>query len=182
MERKRNKAKLSLNECKQIVSSFFQKQQRFKQIQDDFGNLKKQFYDDMENYFKDNNINNKLFLNDGEFVNGNLLVKRVQNAKIIFDADKLEKKLGKDISSGIIIKRYEITDISGLITYLKECNVDPKVFKSFICVSKQVDTTALENLEKLGKISLEQIKGCYTVNRSNPYFQVSVSKEKGDEK
>lgn len=179
---KRSKAKLSLDECKQSALKFFQSQRQLKRIQSDFENEKKQFYSDMEDYFKCNEIKSKLFLDGDEFVDKGLVVTRVQSSKVIFDVKKLERALGKDVSKDVIIKRYEIADMKGLITYLRECNVDPKIFKSFLCVSKQVDTAALDRLEELGKISLKQVEDCYTINRSNPYFQVSVSKEKGDEK
>jgi len=64
----------------------------------------------------------------------------------------------------------------GLITYLKECGIDPKVFKSFISVRKTVDTKELDRLEELGMITAEQIKGCYTVKNQNPYFTVNIGK------
>ena len=60
----------------------------------------------------------------------------------------------------------------GLITYLQECGVDPKIFKSFISVEESVDVKELERLEELGKISKEQLKGCYSVKCQKPYYQV----------
>ena len=50
------------------------------------------------------------------------------------DANKLECALRKSIASKVIEKRYEIIDIEGLVEYLKTCNVDPQIFKSFIDV------------------------------------------------
>jgi hypothetical protein len=66
--------------------------------------------------------------------------------------------------------------MNGLITYLKDCGISPKVFKSFISVRKTVNTKELDRLEELGKITAEQIKGCYTVKSQSPYFTVNVGK------
>ena len=71
-----------------------------------------------------------------------------------------------------------------MIAYLKECNVDPKIFKSFLIVSKTVDTKELDRLDELGKISTEQVKGCYTIKRQKPYFTVGVKRgnDNGEQK
>ena len=71
--------------------------------------------------------------------------------------------------------------MNGLVTYLKECGISPKVFKSFISVRKTVNTKELDKLEELGKITAEQIKGCYTVKSQNPYFTVNIGKGQGND-
>lgn len=178
--RERNRASLNKEACIESVLEFFQKQRKFKQVQAHFNELKSKFYSDMEGYFKDNGLDGKLFI-DSEINTESLTVTRVQNTKVVFDADKLEKALGKNIAKYVVLKRYEITDMDGLIVYLKECGVDPHVFKSFIAVSKNVDTQELERLEELGKINAEQIQGCYSVTRQKPYFTVNVGKGRGDD-
>ena len=67
-----------------------------------------------------------------------------------------------------------------LVTYLKECGVDPKIFKSFIVTTKSVDTKELDRLEEIGKITTSQVQGCYTVKNQKPYFTVGLRKGKGD--
>lgn len=160
------------------VIEFFERQKELKQIQTQFNELKVQFYGSMEDYFSRNDIDGKLIV-DGNY-NGSLVVTRIQNSKVEFNPDKLEKALGKELASGVINKRYEIADMSGLVAYLKSCGVDPKVFKSFLLVSKSVDTKELDKLEELGKITADQVKGCYTVKKQNPYFTVSVAKGQGE--
>lgn len=169
---KSGKAKLSSKECKLSVLRFFEKQKRFKQIQAQYNEAKAQFNSDMENYFEYEGIS-KMDVN--EYADGPLVVNRIQKSSVEFDPDKLEKALGK-LAKDIIIKRYEIVDMTGLIAYLKECGVDPKVFKSFLNVSKTVDTRELDRLEELGKITASQVDGCYTIKYQNPYFTVSVKK------
>lgn len=174
----RRKSKLNSEECKQSAMNFFQKQKKFKQIQTRFGEIKADFYNDMEDYFRCNGIDNKLTIDCDEYVEGNqtLVVTRVQSSKIEFNPDKLERALGKELSENVIQKHYEINDMIGLITYLKESGVNPKVFKSFISIRKTVNTKELDRLEELGMITAEQVKGCYTIKSQNPYFTVNIGK------
>ena len=128
----------------------------------------------MEDYFSCNSVNGKLVIDNGYC--GNIAVTRIQNSKVEFNPDKLEKALGKQLASNVVHKRYEITDMNGLTAYLRSCNVDPKIFKSFLSVSKIVDTKELDRLEELGKITTKQVEGCYTIKKQNAYFTVNVTK------
>lgn len=178
----RRKSKLNSDECKQSIVNFFQKKKRFEQIQTRFCEIKADFYSDMEDYFKHNSIDGKLTIDSGEFDGvESLVVTRIQSSRVEFNPDKLEKVLGKELSRDVIQKHYEIVDMNGLVTYLKECGIDPKVFKSFISVRKTVNTKELDRLEELGKITAEQIKGCYTVKSQSPYFTVNVGKGQGND-
>lgn len=173
----RRQSKLNSDEYKHSILNFFQKQKKFKEIQNRFCEIKADFYNDMEDYFKQNNIDGKLTIECDEPAGAKkFVVTRVQSSRVEFNPDKLEKALGKELSRDVIQKHYEIIDISGLITYLKECGIDSKVFKSFISIKKTVNTKELDRLEELGKITAEQIKGCYTVKSQNPYFTVNVEK------
>lgn len=155
---------------------YFQAQREYKKAQEKFGEIKKDFYGIMSEYFEYNSIEGGKVSFDEGADSPPLVVTRVQNTRIKFDPEKLEKALGKTLSEDVIVKRYTINDMFGLVSYLKQCGVDPKVFKSFITVSKTVDDKALDQLESIGKITAEQIKGCYTVNKDRPYFTVSVGK------
>ena len=179
----RSKSKLNSDECKQAIITFYQKQKKFNQIQTKFGEMKADFYNNMEDYFKCNGVNNKLTI---ECDNLNcdcevFTVTRVQGSKVEFNPDKLEKVLGKELCQNVIEKHYEITDMIGLVTYLKECGTNPKVFKSFISVRKSVNTKELDRLEELGMITAEQIKGCYTIKNQNPYFTINTGKGQGND-
>ena len=174
------KSKLSKNECRQSVQNYFQKAKCYKSITESFNQLKADFYSTMEDYFQTNEIGEEgIETENGSLVGKYLLVKRIQSSSVKFDAEKLEKKLPKDICGDVIIKKHEVTDMQGLIRYLKECGVDPKVFKSFIATTKSVDIKELERLEEIGKISSEQIKGCYTAKTNEPYFKVMEGKRQG---
>lgn len=173
----RRQSKLNSEECKQSILNFFQKQKKFKQIQNRFCEIKADFYNDMEDYFQHNNIDGKLTIENSDFDGvESFVVTRIQSSKVEFNPDKLERVLGKELSCDVIQKHYEIVDMAGLISYLQGYGVSPKVFKSFISVRKSVNTKELDRLESLGKITAEQIKGCYTVKSQSPYFTVNVGK------
>lgn len=182
MTKKNRKAKLSSAECRQLVRKFFEEQVRFKQVQSQFNELKAQFNSAMEDYFEREGIDKSITFSFDDLVESNLVVNRIQKSSVEFDPDKLAKALGKQLAKQVIIKRYEIIDMDALIAYLKECGVDPKIFKSFLNISQIVDIQELDRLEEIGKITAEQIKGCYTIKRQKPYFTVSVKRGHDDEK
>lgn len=178
--KKSKKPKLSARGCVQQALKFFRKQQKFKQIQQEFNDAKSQFYDEMEDYFSCKGITT--FCQDIDSADADiscLVIKRVQKSDVMFYPDKLERALG-DFGKEVIAKKYEIADMKGLVSYLKEHNVNPKIFKSFLTISKSVDKHKLERLEELGEITAEQIKGCYTVKHQNPYFTVNIKKGRDD--
>lgn len=181
MEKRSRKPKLSSKECRQSVLKFFQKKQKYEAITTQFNEIKQQFYDDMEDYFQANGID-KLSFESEEFDDASMTVTKVQTTSIKFNPDKLEKAIGSEYAKQVIHKSYEITDMNALIVYLKECGVDPKIFKSFITVSKKVDAKALDNLEELGKIEAKQIKGCYSVSVGSPYFKIAVGKGQSNDR
>ena len=156
----------------QVVHNFLKMQEQLKENQEKFEEVKKNFYTLMEDYFEANEICNKTWFPTDTFDDSTLFVTRVQKSIVDFDVTKLEKALGKAISKDVIDKDYQITDFEGLIAYLKSCGVKPKEFKKFIKVNKSVNTKKLDNLEELGKITVDQLEGCYTVRKQNPYFKV----------
>ncbi len=180
MSKRNRKAKLTASECRQSVRKFFEKQTRFKSVQAQFDELKTQFNSDMEDYFECEDIGKQLVFTYDELADGDLVVNRIQKSKVDFDIAKLEIALGKKLAKQVIISQYEITDIDALIAYLKECDVDPKIFKSFLSVSKTIDTKEMDRLEEIGVITTEQVEGCYTIKNVKPYFTIGVRRGQGD--
>lgn len=164
------------------IATFFYKQNRFKQIQEKFETVKQQFYDDMENYFnkyhKDESKIN-VVLDDG-LSEQMLTVNKIIKVKINFDVNKLEKRLDNELKQEIINKKVEIINLEGLIEYLKECGVNPKEFKKYINVRKEVNTKKLDKMEELGRISLEDIEGCYSIDKNSNTVYFKVALRKGD--
>ena len=89
----------------------------------------------------------------------------------------MEKLLGKEKSKKVINKTYVINDFKGLVAYLKECGVDPKIFKTFIDVQREVDTKSLEQMYELGDVTLEEIKGSYNVDTICSYVDVKICED-----
>lgn len=163
-----------------FVKEFYNEQKKFKEKQERFNTIKQLFYNDAEELFNYEGID-KLVVDNEDLEGNELVVNRVQKTSVIFDIDALENNLSKEMSKDVIDKSYTITDINRLIIYLKSCGVDPKVFKSFINVTKTVDEKKLDKLADLGLIRKEQLEGCYTLKRKKPYFTVKMKRGKHDE-
>lgn len=161
----------------QLAWNFFRKQQKLKELQKKFDDAKVSFEAEMEDFFRRNKIKSFNFECDDETLgNDNLVVKMIERTSIVWDAEKLEKRLPKSIAKKVIKKQYRINDMQGLITYLKSCNVDPVIFKKYIQVEKTVDQKAVDHLGNIGQISVRNISGCYIVKCQKPYFTLSVKK------
>lgn len=174
-------------EIKSLISAFYLKQEKFKRIEESFGKMKKDFYQKMNEYFSDTVRGAEKiavpFLENPE--SERVLVSKVERKKINFDADKIEKVLkdkglNKAEINSAIEKKAFIRDYAGLIKYLKACGASPEKFKSFLDVEKKVIPEALDNLEALGKIDINDIQGCYSVEAGSPYYRVSLGKVSGD--
>lgn len=163
-----------------FVKEFYNEQKKFKEKQERFNAIKQLFYNDAEELFNYEGID-KLVVDNEDLEGNELVVNRVQKTSIVFDIDALENNLSKEMCKDVIDKSYTITDINRLIIYLKSCGVDPKVFKSFINVTKMVDEKKLDKLADLGLIRKEQLEGCYTLKRKKPYFTVKMKRGKHDE-
>ena len=182
MSKKSRVPKPTFDECRQSVIDFHKKQSELKDMQSQLNSEKAKFNSLMERFFDEEEVDKTaVFTNCG--VDGGCekyTVTRVQRVSVDFDPVRLERALDKDVAKSVINKSYEIADIDGMIKYLKECGVDPKVFKSFLNVFKSVDLDELNRLEEIGKITREQVEGCYTVKRQKPYFTVSVKRGHDD--
>lgn len=163
-----------------FIKEFYNEQKEFKERQERFNTIKQLFYNDAKELFDYEGID-KLVIDNEDLEGNELVVNRVQKTSVIFDIDALENNLSKEMSKDVFDKSYTITDINRLIIYLKSCGVDPKVFKSFINVTKTVDEKKLDKLADLGLIRKEQLEGCYTLKRKKPYFTVKMKRGKHNE-
>ena len=96
-----------------------------------------------------------------------------ENAKIIFDVEKLEKRLDKELLNEVVEKEYKIKDWDNLVKYLKSCGVSPKKFAKFISVEKKVNQNKINEHSKNGEITTEHIEGCYEVTTNEGYIRIS---------
>lgn len=102
-----------------------------------------------------------------------LRVTRVRKRSVIWDTEKLRKKLTKEQRKKAVQKSYGINNMEGLTKYLKSCGVNPKKFKTFIEVEETVDEKAVEQMYETGELSREDLDGCYRVEIGEPYMRIT---------
>lgn len=105
-----------------------------------------------------------------------LRVTRARTKKITWLLDKLKQKLNKDTYKDLVDKTYTISDMQGLIKYLKSCGVDPKKFKKYIEVEEQLNEIKLNTYYETGALDKKDIEGCYTVKMGEPYIKITELK------
>ena len=105
-----------------------------------------------------------------------LKVTKCRTNKIVWKLEQLKRNLSKQTYRKCVNKTYTVNDMDGLISYLKQCNVDPCVFKTFINVTEQVDEKEINQLYEIGEITKKQIKGCYSVLRGKTQIRITEQK------
>ena len=110
-----------------------------------------------------------------------LRVTRVRRTTVKWDVDKLRKALNKEQFKRATTKECTITNLDGLVKYLKSCGVDPKKFKKYISVNTQVNADALEQMYAVGELTQKDVKGCYTTEMGEPYMRLTELKDNGTE-
>lgn len=117
-----------------------------------------------------------ILLDDDEELCINPIYVRVNVSKrktVDFDLGKLKKKFSKEIYNAVVKKTYQVVDMEGLVQYLKSCGVNPKKFKEHIQRTEVLDKEKMYKLYDLGDISLDDLKGCYSIKESNPYITIT---------
>lgn len=106
-----------------------------------------------------------------------LKVQKIRKRKIVWFLDKLKQNLTKEQQKEVIDKTYVVSDMGGLIEYLKTCGVKPKEFKKFIEVKEVVNETKLDNAYQTGVVKKKQLKSCYDVELGKPYIKLTEIKK-----
>lgn len=167
---------------KNQIISYEQKQKDFKELEKEFNTAKNNFKTLMDAYFS--NSKDKQIIIDADSIEPtSIVVTKIQRSNIFYNIPKLIKTLGKSKSNKVIKKNHTIIDMDGLIKYLQSLNANPSIFKKFIVTTKTVDEEALNQLGELGEVNLEDLKGCYKVSLSDPYYRISskAKKVKGED-
>ena len=112
---------------------------------------------------------------------GNVKVNHIVRKKIKWDVAKLKKKLSPELYAELVEKEYYISDMHGLVKYLKSCGVDPKKFKKYLIVTEKVNQKKMDELSEIGDITAEDIEGCYKLKEANGYLTINVKKDEGNE-
>lgn len=152
---------------------YLKAKENFELVEEDFRHYKEEFYSAMDEYFSGCK-GKSIEIESNTIGHGSLVVNRIEKTSISWDAEKLERKLERDIAKKVISKKYSISDMNGLAAYLRECGVDPKIFKKFLTIEKTVDEKMINKLGDTGYLSVRQIEGCYMVNKQSPYYTIKV--------
>ena len=172
---------------KDSVRKIYEAQKRKKKVDEYYNEVRKKEQLIISNYIFTNLQKGEnsfdVTLDDGEDYYTNrvkLKVTRVRKKSILWDIDKLKKKLDKKVVKKIITKKYTINDMNGLVEYLKECGVNPKKFKKFLTVDEELNEVELNRLYDLGEIDKEHVNGCYKMEMSEPYIKLTEQKQEYD--
>ena len=142
----------------------------------EYDKKKKQFYQYLDNFSKKSGTKfdsgfRYTFYNSG--VEKYATIKKVQSVQMIFDAEKLEKRIPKKVAEKVIRKKVVVSKIKEFIDYLKYLEADPEIIKSYLSVEKEVDKKSLENECELGNIALETLEGCYDTKTISEYYKIT---------
>lgn len=177
---------LSDIELKLLVLDYASRAKDLKQFTDKFNLLKSRFNTVMKRIYDETGHKDKLSFSFNDLnvsftgFDGTIEVSKVQPTRVTFDVEAVEQALGKKRAKAVTMRRYEVNDMDALILYLKECGVDPKIFRSFITVDKSVNNNAIDHMVETGQVTEEELQGCYTISKSEPYFKVNIVKGKND--
>lgn len=104
--------------------------------------------------------------------------KRILNKKVEFIPENLEKNIDdKEVLSQIIDKTYTINDWKKFAKFLKSNGIKAKDIVKFIDVKKDVNNKQIEQLEQIGVITFNDIKGCYICKDMSSYIRFSYKRK-----
>lgn len=182
-EKKVNADKAVIEEAKQKAIDLYVLEEKFSKVKKSYESKKLGLVTHLKNFFyTTGEAKGFSFKCDEDLLGGaNIECRKVTPMSVVFDAEKLEEKLGKEISRNFVETKIEIVDWDGVVNLLKEHGVKPSEFKKLISVEKKVNTKALEQLEALGVVTKEDVKGCYKVNKKESYIRVYKKQDKKQE-
>jgi len=154
---------------KSISFELFKLNQKFKEQEQEYKKRKSELQNQIFAFTKKNNMTGFGFSIGNHTYN----FSAVQPKSLVFDFDKLKKKLDKNIYNKIVKKEYSISNMEGLIKYLKSCGVNPKKFSSYLSVKQVVDMKQIDNLQELGELNKSDLEGCYEVKELASYVKVT---------
>ena len=172
---------VNTRKTKDEIIRLFEIREKFSVMKKTFEEESKALETSIKNFmYANGNVDNiTLRYQEKDEVNGPTVLKvlKVSPVKIKWLPEKLEKALGKERCSGLIEKTYIIEDMDGLIKYLKSCGVNPKKFKSFLRIDKKVNPDVLKQMDELGEISSDEVKGCYEATNVSSYLKIMLKQE-----
>lgn len=159
------------SDIKSEVVELFDLSEAYKKAKKDYEEYKAKVELDIKNYMYVNNTNDLEILADEKkdrYLNPFILqIKKVTKTTITYFADKIEEKLGKEVTAAVVDKSYTINNWDGFVKVLKKYKVNPKEVKKLINVNEVVNKNKLNELYELGEFKFEDLEGCYNSSESS---------------
>ena len=90
---------------------------------------------------------------------------RVERNKIKYDINKIEANINRNLTKYFIDKNYNV-NFAMFKQICKHNKIDYKIFRKAFTIDKQINENKLNELYENNKISLEDLKGCYELQKS----------------
>ena len=176
---------VSLEESRNYVIAYAKQLLKFKNAESVMNDMKSDFNASMNALFEQQEKNLKgnsvSFETDGfGEVSQTVTATQITNTSIIWNIPILKRVLGKKLAKQCVSKKYEIVDFPGMVEYLKSLGAKPDEFSKFLNVIESVNEKQLDKLSDLGVIALDDMRECYTVKKSTPYFKITVKSGEGN--
>jgi len=161
---------------------FYESKVNYEKHTDSFNAIKAEFESDMDLYYdKFANKDGEIRLKTTDTYAGviGIKVKKVSPTKVkINPMTFIRRCTDKIIKKKVIHNGYQVTDIMGLLKFLKEQGITYKDVKAFIKRVPTVDYEALDNAVELGEIDEDFVKGCSEVEFRKPYYRFTPIRQK----
>lgn len=182
-EKKVNVDKAVIEEAKQKAIDLYVLEEKFSKVKKSYESKKSRLVTHLKNFFYTMGEEKGFSFKCNEELLGGASIecRKITPMSVVFNAEKLEEKLGKELARNFVETKIEIVDWDGVVDLLKEHGVKPSEFKKLISVEKKVNTKALEQLEALGVVTKEDVKGCYKVNKKESYIRIRAYKKQEQE-
>lgn len=175
----------SLEESRNYVIAYAKQLLKFKNAESVMNDMKSDFNASMNALFEQQEKNLKgnsvSFETDGfGEVSQTVTATQITKISVIWDVPILKRVLGKKLAKKCVSKKYEIVDFPGMVEYLKSLGAKPDEFSKFLNVTESVNEKQLDKLNDLGVIAIDDMRECYTVKKSTPYFKITVKSGEGN--
>jgi hypothetical protein len=175
----------SLEDSRNYVIAYAKQLLKFKNAESVMNDMKADFNASMNALFEQQEKNLKgnsvSFETDGfGEVSQTVTVTQITKISVIWDIPILKRVLGKKLAKKCVSKKYEIVDFPGMVEYLKSLGAKPDEFSKFLNVTESVNEKQLDKLNDLGVIAIDNMRECYTVKKSTPYFKITVKSGEGN--
>ena len=165
---------------KDSILYYYESKTGFEAHKNNFENIKSEFESDMELlYDKYANDNNEMRINTSDKYTGvtGLKVKKVQPVTTEINYEKFRHACkDSEVRKKCIRSTYKVTDILGLLSYLKEQGIRYKDVKKYLKREHTVDEQTVENLVEIGELEGEVVRESTLVRLKKPYYRITPIK------